>query len=204
VPELGLFPLAMVLLPTERVPLHVFEPRYKELIGECLSEGVDFGLLLEDAAGRRDVGTRAAVVEVLQVFDDGRLNIVVEGRERFRVVEPTAGRSFLTAEVETVADDAAEGDPADVARAWELFRRLVEITEAEIEEPTGDPEQLSFELAACVDFGPELKQELLELQSEPARLRRLNAALDRAVQAMLLEREVRERASGNGRVSPRS
>ena len=78
-PEIGLFPLELVLLPTERVPLHIFEPRYKELIGECLTEGREFGLVLEDAEGRREIGTRARVIEVLQVFDDGRMNVVVEG-----------------------------------------------------------------------------------------------------------------------------
>ena len=90
--EIGLFPLELVLLPTERVPLHIFEPRYKELIGECLRSGREFGLVLQDEQGRRDIGTRAAVVEVLQVFDDGRMNVVVEGHERFRLRELTTGR----------------------------------------------------------------------------------------------------------------
>ena len=71
-PEIGLFPLELVLLPTERVPLHIFEPRYKELIGECLTEGREFGLILEDEQGRREIGTRARVVEVLQRYGRGR------------------------------------------------------------------------------------------------------------------------------------
>src|SRR3954468_21629543 len=94
--EIGLFPLAIVLLPTERIPLHIFEPRYRELIRECLEEEREFGLLLEGS----DVGTRARVTQVLQQLPDGRLNVVVEGGERFRIVERTEGRSFLTAEVE--------------------------------------------------------------------------------------------------------
>ena len=203
-PEIGLFPLELVLLPTERVPLHIFEPRYKELVGECVADEREFGLLLEDESGRRDVGTLAVVLEVLQVFDDGRMNVVVEGRERFRLVEETEGRSFVTAEVEPVEDDADEAaDDEEVERALDLFRRLAEVTEADVDEPDLAAPALSFELAGRVDFGTELKQELLELRSEPARLRRLIEALDRAVQAMLLEREVRERAAGNGRVSPR-
>jgi len=92
VDEIGLFPLELVLLPTERVPLHIFEPRYKELIGECLRSGDEFGLVLQDDQGRREIGTRAAVVEVLQVFDDGRMNVIVEGHERFRLRELTSGR----------------------------------------------------------------------------------------------------------------
>src|SRR6059058_3603232 len=98
--ELGIFPLGIVLLPTERIPLHIFELRYQELIGECLELERDFGLVFEDDDGVREVGTRASVFEVLDRFDDGRLNVAVQGRERFRIVSETRGRSFLTAEVE--------------------------------------------------------------------------------------------------------
>src|SRR5512146_3116487 len=100
--ELGLFPLELVLLPTERIPLHIFEPRYKELIRECLDEEREFGLVLDRGEETAEVGTRAGVVQVLQVLPDGRMNIVVEGRGRFRIVEPTEGRSFLTAAVDPV------------------------------------------------------------------------------------------------------
>src|SRR5207244_5641808 len=85
VPELGLFPLGVVLLPTERVPLHIFEPRYKELIGECLESEGEFGLVLADDDGLREVGTRAAVTDVLHRFPDGRMNVVVEGGEGVRL-----------------------------------------------------------------------------------------------------------------------
>ena len=199
--EIGLFPLALVLLPTERVPLHIFEPRYKELIGECLAEGGEFGLLLEDDGGRREIGTRAGVVEVLQVFDDGRMNVVVEGRERFRLVELTEGRSFLTGRVEPVADDEDVPASGDVERALEQFRRLVSAAEAEADELDPRSASLSFELAGRVDFGLELKQELLELRSERLRLVRVAELLERAAEALALQRRMYERASGNGRVS---
>jgi Lon protease-like protein len=205
VPEIGLFPLQLVLLPTERVPLHIFEPRYKELIGECLEEGLEFGLVLEDEEGRRDVGTRAAVVEVLQVFDDGRMNVVVEGRERFRLVELTEGRPFLTGEVVALDDEDDPPAPDDVEQAIALFRRLSEAAEADVEEPEGwSAATLSFELAARIDFGVELRQELLELRSERTRLARLAELMERAIEAIERERDVRERASGNGKVSPPS
>src|SRR5690242_21114576 len=83
--EIGLFPLGIVLLPTERVPLHVFEPRYRELVGECLEADAPFGLLYADEDGVREVGTFARIAEVLERFDDGRLNVLVEGGSRFRV-----------------------------------------------------------------------------------------------------------------------
>ena len=84
-PEIGLFPLELVLLPSERVPLHIFEDRYKELIGECLAEGSEFGLILETDGGLREIGTSTAVLEVIHTFDDGRMNVLVEGHDRFRV-----------------------------------------------------------------------------------------------------------------------
>ena len=125
--EIGLFPLGIVLLPTEQVPLHIFEDRYKELIDECLAER-EFGLVYADDDGLRPVGTLAAVTEVIERFDDGRLNVVVEGRARFRVVELTSGRSFFTAEVEPVEDQADQASEQDVERALTLFHRLVELT----------------------------------------------------------------------------
>ena len=201
--EIGLFPLQLVLLPTERVPLHIFEPRYKELIGECLEQDREFGLVLEDDDGRREIGTRAAVVEVLQVFEDGRMNVVVEGRDRFRLVELTEGREYMTGEIEPVEDELDAPEAGDVEAALTVFRRLVEVAESDVDEPDAAARTLSFELAARVDFGHELKQEILELRSERRRLQRLVEILGRAVEAMTLEKEVRERAAGNGRVSPR-
>jgi Lon protease-like protein len=199
--EIGLFPLKVVLFPTERIPLHIFEPRYKELIGECLAEEREFGLVLADDDGRREIGTRAAVVEVLEVFEDGRLNILVEGRERFRIVSETEGRTFRTGQVEPLEDDADPATDDEVERALEVFGRLVEITDSpDIARPEHDSEILSFELAARVEFGPVLKQEILELRSERERLTRLADLFEVAVQGLKLERDVRERASGNGKV----
>jgi len=202
VPEIGLFPLALVLTPTERVPLHIFEPRYKELIGECIAEGEPFGLVLEDDGGRRDIGTLAEVKEIAHVFDDGRMNILVEGRDRFRVTAWTEGRAFPTAEVEPLEDEEDPTlDPKAADEALAVFRQLAAIADAEIDEPDGSSGSLAFEIAAHVDFGTEPKQELLELRSERHRLRRLTELLEHALGAMTREREIRERAATNGRVS---
>ena len=199
--EIGLLPLELVLVPTERVPLHIFEPRYKELIGECLRGGREFGLVLQDEQGRREIGTRAAVVEVLQVFDDGRMNVIVEGHERFRLRGLTSGRIFLTGDVEPVDDEDDEQDAAVNEEAMTLFRRLVEAAGGDVDEPDDDAGPLSFQIAARVDFGTEPKQELLELRSEPARLRQLCPLLEEAIEAVQREREIRERAATNGKVS---
>ena len=201
--ELGLFPLGIVLLPTEQLPLHIFEDRYQELIGECLAEDREFGLVYADDAGLREIGTRAVVTEVLDRFEDGRMNVVVEGRDRFRLLELTEGRSFHTGRVEPVADDGGAADEGDTARAFQLFRRLVELTGAEVEEPDAASPQLSFELAGRFDFAPELKQRLLSLTSERRRMQMLAELLEGAAAAVERDREIAKRAESNGKVDPR-
>jgi ATP-dependent Lon protease len=201
--EIGLFPLGMVLLPGERVPLHVFEPRYKELVGECLDGESVFGLILADDRGAiREIGTTAAVVEVLERFDDGRLNILVEGRDRFHVVAETAGRSYRTAHVSPLEDAGEEPTADEAERCFEAYRRVAAEAETEIEEPDTDDVPLSYWLAARVDFGPDVKQEILELPSERERIVRLEQLLDRARDALAWARTARTRAQGNGRVEP--
>src|SRR5438477_13022788 len=106
------------------MPLHIFEDRYRELIAECLEEEREFGLVLADDDGRRDVGTRAKVIEVLERFDDGRLNVVVEGGERFRLVDDTGGRSFDTALIDPIDDDEDPPSEAAAGEALSLFREL--------------------------------------------------------------------------------
>jgi Lon protease-like protein len=204
VSEIGLFPLGIVLLPTELVPLHIFEPRYRELIGECLVEEREFGLVLADDDGLREVGTLAAVTEVLERFEDGRLNVVIEGRDRFRVVELTSGRSFQTAEVEPVEDDVDPPADADVERSLTLFKRLLELTGTEIEPPEPATPQLSYAVAARFEFVPTLKQELLQEISERRRLRRLCELLEGAAETLEREREIAARAATNGKVQPRA
>ena len=201
--ELGLFPLGIVLLPTEQIPLHIFEERYQELIGECLDLELEFGLVFAADEGLREVGTRALVTEVLDRFDDGRLNIVVEGGERFRLLQLTEGRSFQTGLVEPLEDEADAADPEDSDHALKLFHRLVELTGAEVEEPSLAAEQLSFELAGRFEFAPELKQKLLQLTSERQRMHLLAEILAGAAVAVERERDIANRAQGNGKVDPR-
>src|SRR5438309_5266806 len=135
-PELGLFPLPIVLVPTERIPLHIFEPRYRELIEECVEEGEPFGLVLSTGDGAvHEIGTNAVVAQVLEVLDDGRMNIVVEGGERFRLLELTSGRAFATGVVEPFADADEPAAPEDAERALEIFRELADAAESDVDVP---------------------------------------------------------------------
>jgi Lon protease-like protein len=202
-PELGLFPLPIVLLPTERIPLHIFEPRYRELIEECIETGGDFGLILTDGEGAvHEIGTRATVAQVLERLDDGRLNIVVEGGERFRLLELTTGRSFTTGVVEEVEDDDEPAPASEQERAVELFTSLATEAESDVDIPDPDSPLLDFELAARVDFAPDAKQELLASTSPVGRLARLIELLEVALQAVKIEKALRERAGKNGKVTP--
>jgi len=196
--EIGLFPLGIVLLPTERVPLHIFEPRYQELVAECLELDSEFGLVYADENGVREVGTLARVSEVLERFDDGRLNIVVEGGLRFRVERLTRGRSFMTAEVESVDDEEGDVDSEVAARAAGSFRALAALAGAETEAPDEESRQLSFELAAQVELPLESKQQLLESRLEQERLELVAELLDDARLALMATRELGERAKRNG------
>ena len=198
--DLGLFPLRLVLFPGERLPLHIFEPRYRELIGECLDTDGEFGILQAAEDGLREVGTRARVAEVLERLEDGRLNIVVEGRSRFRLVELTEGRSFHTGRVEAVEDDP-EADPpadADAARALVLLGALVEDAGVELELPPADDPELSFAVAARVELELDEEQELLELRSEGARLARLVVLLEAAAERQRIQKQAAGRAKTNG------
>ena len=194
VDELGLFPLGIVLLPGEQIPLHIFEPRYRELIGECLERDTEFGLLHADDGGLREIGTRARVTEVLERFDDGRLNVVVQGGDRFRVRALTSGRAFGTATVEDVEDEDDPADPAAEERARELFHTLREAVGVDL----GEPPPGAFGIAGLLDFDVGAKQELLELRSERLRVARLVELLEKGIESLRVQKERGEIASRNG------
>ena len=200
--EIGLFPLGLVLLPTEQIPLHIFEPRYRELIGECIDNGEPFGLVYADDDGMRHVGTLASVVEVTDRYEDGRLNVVVEGGERFRLVELTEGRSFHTGTIDPIAD--RDDPPAldDVKRGVGLFAKLVELTGADVEVPDETIEHPSFALASRFELASDLKLELLEETSERVRLVRLCEILEAVAAAVERQHEIAQRAATNGRAHP--
>ena len=203
--RLGLFPLPLVLVPTERVPLHIFEPRYRELIGECIEREDEFGIVLaRPEGGAHTVGTRATVVEVLRRLPDGRMHIWVEGGQRFRVLELHEDRSFLQATAEPLTDDDDQPEAFDVERVLDLFARLQKTVGSSVEPPAPDSPLLDFEVISRVDFANEAKQELLELTSRSRRFERLVELLERALEALTVEQAVMRSAASNGKVTPLS
>jgi ATP-dependent Lon protease len=198
--EIGLFPLPLVLLPSERVPLHIFEERYRDLIGECLAEARPFGLVYADDEGIRDVGTQANVIQVLNRFDDGRLNVLVEGSERFRLVELTDGRTFETGMTSPMEDDDDPADAGSIERALELFGELRELTGSDVEVPAATSAQLSYALAARVELATQVKLELLAERSERTRLEKVCDLLVDATDVVERQQRAAERAATNGKV----
>ena len=196
--EMGLFPLGIVVLPGELTPLHIFEPRYRELVGEAIEQEAPFGILLTDDDGLRDVGTTVRVTEVVERFEDGRFVVVVEGGERFRLLRFTEGRAFRTGEVETVADGDAEAGEGERQMALELFEGLRDAVGAEVESPELDDPELSYAIARRVEMDARVKQDLLESVSEPERLEILSSHLRSAAAQLELVQEHSALARRNG------
>ncbi len=165
---LPLFPLEVVLLPGESLPLHIFEDRYKEMIGECLkaqSEGFsqeEFGVLLAKDGKARSVGCTARIEEVVWRYDDGRLDILTVGRRRFEVMSTDHSRSFLRGRVSFFEDDQLEvASEIPIAQALELFAKLVKRYNRAEEFSEGFPrpeEYVSFQIAAALPVDLEIKQ----------------------------------------------
>ena len=200
---LGLFPLGLALLPGEVVPLHIFEERYKLLIGEREEEG-EFGVVLAEDDALRECGCSAMVVEVVERLDDGRMNVLIQGRRRFRLVEvrvpDDAEAEYLSGVVEYYDDDAEADAPAMLSgRVLDVFRKMLALMDVESpREPAGD-EPLSFRLAAAVDFGAPLKQELLESLSEEQRLETLLTVIEALLPRLELRKEREDAIRGNGK-----
>ncbi len=199
---LGLFPLGLVLLPGEVVPLHIFEERYKLLVQERL-DGGEFGIVLVEGEALRECGCTARVTELLEEFDDGRLNILVEGGRRFRLLElrpPDDPESeYLSGLIDYYEDEEPEAPELLRAGVLEVFRTMLVLMDVESpKEPKGDG-PLSFRVAAAFDFGAPLKQELLESLSEEQRLETLLRVMEALLPQLKLRKEREEAIRGNGK-----
>jgi len=199
---LGLFPLGLVLLPGEVIPLHIFEERYRKLIGERLDEG-EFGVVLAEDDGIREAGCTARVTQLIERLDDGRMNILVHGGRRFRVIEvrepddPEA--DYLRALVDYFEDVQPEAADEIRSAVLDVFHRMLVLMDVETpREPAGEG-PLSFRVAAAVDFGAPLKQQLLESQSEEQRLETLLTVMTTLLPRLELRKEREEAIRGNGK-----
>jgi Lon protease-like protein len=194
-----LFPLGLVLIPHELVPLHIFEERYKLMIGECVEEDREFGIVWLSDDGLKEIGCSARISRVLERFDDGRMNVLVEGTSPFRLLRRIEDMPYPAGDVELLEDeDWGDDDAADTAR-----RRYADLV-AEVTDERPEPDALArldaYGMAATLDVALEAKQSLLELRSERGRLERLEGLFAEALGRIRHAERAAERARGNGSV----
>jgi Lon protease-like protein len=198
--DFPLFPLQLVALPSEAVPLHIFEERYKAMIADVLERDGEFGVVWLSDDGLRELGCACRVERVLDRSDDGRMNLLARGTRPIRVLERQSHLAYPAGIVEFVSDREEEVDQELLLEARAAYRTLVKrATERE----AGDEELASmgaFEMAATIEFGLDAKQGLLELRSENARLLLVTRLIRAALKRLEFVDRAQARARSNGKV----
>jgi Lon protease-like protein len=198
--DFPLFPLGIVALPGELIPLHIFEERYKTMMNECLRDKREFGIVWLSDDGLREIGCACEIEQVLERMEDGRMNLVARGTRPFRVHERQSHLAYPAGVIEFVEDRQDRID-AEIARtAREAYADLVK--RATDREPDDEElaEMSAYAMAATVDFGLDAKQGLLDLRSENARLRLVARLFRAAIKRLDLVDRAQERARSNGKV----
>ena len=198
--DFPLFPLGIVALPSEAVPLHIFEPRYRTMVAECLESGSEFGIVWASDDGLRQIGCACEIADVLERHEDGRMDILTRGTRPFRLVEAHENLPYPAGTVEWLDDKPEQPDDATVEAAHAAYATLVEqATDAEPERERLEA-MSAYAMAATVDFGLEAKQGLLSLRSENARLRLVTRLLRAALKRLDFIERAQARAQSNGKV----
>jgi Lon protease-like protein len=197
-PLLPLFPLRVVVFPRTPLPLHIFEERYKEMVGEAIRTGSEFGIVLAKEKGIVNAGCTVKVEEVLKKYEDGRMDILTRGSRRFEIVGLNEDKSYLRGEVEFFDDDDPGPAPADLQeKALVQYRGLLETGELHDAAPTLNDPQLSFQLAHAVQ-DLDFLSVLLRNRSESQRLKQLTDYLARLAPRMRETSRMRKLAPLNG------
>lgn len=199
---IALFPLELVLLPGETLPLHIFEERYKRLMATLRADGGEFGVVLAEQDKMHEAGCAAALARVVEEFDDGRLNVLVEGRRRFHIVEvlpPDDPETETLRAMVSFFEDADDGSVAARDETLAAFADLMKALGLEQPQVPGSDVPLSFRLAAAVDFGAEVKQAMLESISETERLSQLTAVATTLLPRVEAQRKRSDAIRGNGK-----
>jgi Lon protease-like protein len=198
--DFPLFPLELVALPNEVVPLHVFEERFKTMIEECLASGREFGIVWLSDDGLRPVGCACEITEVVERTEDGRINLLTRGTRPFRIVEREDRLPYPAGTVEFLDDHDEEADREAATLARETYAELVERATDRRPEADELAEMSAYDMAATVDFGLDAKQGLLDLRSERARLRLVTRLFRAAMKRLELVSRAQARARSNGKV----
>jgi len=198
--RIPLFPLNVVLLPGADLPLHIFEPRYREMVKTCLDEKSEFGMVLYTPSGIAHVGCTAEILELLRRHGDGRMDILTVGRAPFRVVELFQENPLLEGQVDYL-EDRERPVRAEVQRElislYETCHTLI-FDDYPKDLDSGVPEQLSYVIAGKLPFELLWKQQILELRSEADRQERLVAYLREWAPHLQKQDDLRRRSRSNG------
>jgi Lon protease-like protein len=198
--DFPLFPLGLVALPGELIPLHIFEERYKTMMNECLKENSEFGIVWLSDDGLREIGCACEIDEVLERMEDGRINLVARGTKPFRVLERQGHLPYPAGVIEFLEDRDDIPDEELLRVAHEAYGDLVRLAtdrDPDAEELAG---MTAYAMAATVDFGLAAKQGLLDLRSESARLRLVTRLFRAAIKRLEFVERAQERARSNGKV----
>ncbi len=209
---LPLFPLEVVLLPEEPLPLHIFEDRYKAMIKDCLkakSEETgqqEFGVVFAKKEGMQTVGCSARIINVTRKYADGRMDIFTLGARRFEVLVANSDDDtvpYLRADVTFFEDEPGCDTPAepDAEAAIELFRTIMQKLHKSTDMPIHLPKPyryLSFRIAASLPLDLDFKQGLLSLRNESERLRQVSQTVQSLIPQIEMVQKIRAKAGGNG------
>lgn len=199
---LPLFPLDLVLLPGNSLPLHIFEPRYREMISECLERKEPFGVVRAKEEGIAEIGCTAEIISLSKKYDDGRMDVLTQGRERFEILQVNQERSFLQGEIVYLVDEADKASTEEKAQAIKLHGELIALAGERVVDLAKIADQrLSFYLAGSLPIDPDFKQTLLETSSEAERVRILINFLQSILPNVRRTIHVRQKAGGNGHAS---
>lgn len=198
--DFPLFPLGIVALPGEMIPLHIFEERYKTMMNECLRSEREFGIVWLSDDGLREIGCACEIEQVLERMEDGRMNLLARGTRPFRVLERQGHLAYPAGVIEFVEDrdDAVDLDLAQAAH--EAYAELVKLATDRDPEEDELAEMSAYAMAGTVDFGLDAKQGLLDLRSENARLRLVTRLFRAAIKRLEFVDRAQARARSNGKV----
>jgi Lon protease-like protein len=198
--DFPLFPLGLVALPSELVPLHIFEERYKTMIGRCLEEESEFGIVWMAEDGLRPIGCACEIAEVLERMEDGRINLIARGTRPFRIEARQDELPYPAGTVEFLADRDEEPEPDLAAGAHAAYADLVSQATDRTPDLTEIAAMSAYQMAATVEFGLDAKQGLLDLRSESARLRLVTRLFRAAIKRLDFVERAQARARSNGKV----
>jgi ATP-dependent Lon protease len=198
--RIPLFPLNVVLLPGAELPLHIFEPRYRDMVNDCLGEKSEFGMLLSLPSGVARVGCTAEIIQVAKRYEDGRMDILTVGRAPFRVVELLTENPLMEGQVDYLEDRESPGNPRVQRELVELFEACHTLIYDDYPKNLegASTEDLSYLIAATLPLDLLWKQQILELRSESDRQERLVAYLREWAPHLQKKEAMRQRAGGNG------